>query len=40
MDICIYSKHIHEYIHKHIDKHIRYCASYVDLEIHMCIIFT
>ena len=22
MDICIYSKHIHEYIHKHIDKHI------------------
>ena len=22
MDICIYSKHIHEYIHKHIDKYI------------------
>ena len=22
MDICIYSKHIHEYIHKHINKHI------------------
>ena len=22
MDICIYSKHIHEYIHKHIDKHV------------------